>query len=379
MLGILVTMMATAFFVDLPGVVEEATYSLPDIELSLDPSRVVRVEIDRTGAYVKLERIHGSWRITDPVNDAVDDDAIAQLLKGIAQFRLTNMVSTNPARQGKFQVDGSGTRVTITTEDGSSIPIVIGKQARDENRTFIRPASSNTVYLADGITPGMINRELRDWRHRTVYQTDPGRITAISLKEGAETFVFRKTGRAWQLDGGVVPREIMTAMLDGISNIQALDFVDAPRLVRNQSMMLVNVTGLHPISLEFLAHSASTEHVLLRTSASPVLFAVNKALVHRLQQAIDYFSVPPEPLGDIEGDPSVAPQEDRAATIAPQPQEGSIEDEGDLIVHSVMRGETLESIAHKYRINSHQIKEWNQLEDGAISAGMELYIFVRRR
>ncbi len=62
----------------------------------------------------------------------------------------------------------------------------------------------------------------------------------------------------------------------------------------------------------------------------------------------------------------------------PAPAQGGADDEGELKVHVVKKGETMTSIATSYGVTVEQILKWNLLKSISIKPGQELYIFVRK-
>jgi LysM repeat protein len=403
LLGTLVTIMGVAFIVAVPTGLEESTYAMPDIQLSFDPSQIVRIEIIRNNAYMRLERMQGGWRITEPVDLAVDGKSLDQLLKGIAKFRLTGLVSSNPSKQGIFQVNERGTKVVLTSEDGRSVPLIVGKASSRQNQAFVRPASSNTVYLAYGVTPAMVNRDLLDWSGRKIYKTDSETINSISVQLRSEIFFLHRSGNNWTCEDREIPHPIMSTLLKNVSDIQAEDFVDTTFINTGLPLLKVAIAGRDPIRLEFFGRALSSAKLFLKTSGTPSMFVVNKATIEGVNRLAGFLSEPEqqpvpvevakkekekekEPPKEVALVPASKKQEIQKQEVQLVPQSTSqmskgqsVADEGDLVVHSVKRGETLESIAGKYTVTTDQIKRWNQLQKGTVSPGMELYVFVKKK
>ncbi len=55
------------------------------------------------------------------------------------------------------------------------------------------------------------------------------------------------------------------------------------------------------------------------------------------------------------------------------------EDEGDLQVYTVLRGETMTTIAKKFNVTVEQILKWNLLKSISVTPGQELYIYQRKK
>ncbi|MBI5022221.1 MAG: DUF4340 domain-containing protein [Ignavibacteriales bacterium] len=59
-----------------------------------------------------------------------------------------------------------------------------------------------------------------------------------------------------------------------------------------------------------------------------------------------------------------------------QPPES--DEEGELIVHTVAKGESMTTIAKKYSVTPEKIIKWNLLKSIAVKPGQELYIYVKK-
>ncbi len=85
---------------------------------------------------------------------------------------------------------------------------------------------------------------------------------------------------------------------------------------------------------------------------------------------------------------SVTPDSAPSAKVPPAPSNplnnaplstpASSEDEGDLTVHTVKKGETMQTIAKKYNVSVERILKWNLLKSISVKPGQELYIYVKK-
>jgi membrane-bound lytic murein transglycosylase D len=79
------------------------------------------------------------------------------------------------------------------------------------------------------------------------------------------------------------------------------------------------------------------------------------------------------------------PQKDESIpgghTVTPQPASPSSmpDDEGELTVHTVKKGETMTSIAQQYKVSVEQILKWNLLKSISVKPGQELYVYTKKK
>ena len=431
-LGLLLVMMAIVYFVNRPEDIE-ATYTVPDIQITLNPASIVRMEIERERQYVRLERIRDVWKITEPVRYIADDEAISALVDGIAKFRLMRQVSSNPEKQKIFLVDNRGTKFKLTNDDGKKLSFIIGKEDPSTKQTFLRLDTSNTVYLIQGISPAMINREVKDWRQRTIYRIDPGEIKQISIQRGGNKVVVQRQGNQWVSEGVFIPSTMMNSTLKAISYLRAEDFIDTSLIVNASPELRVEVSAASQIRMDVYPNRANYSQHLVKTSLSPNMFVIGKAATKELVNIGEYLYTPPavtstqpeqtttqtqpvqppptkpswatpgqrQQITPVQTTPVQAPPAQRTPTVqtppvrtsptrttppSQQPQQtrapqtsrvATNEDEGDLIIHTVIKGETITTIAQKYKVTVEQIVRWNLLKAASVRPGQDLYIFVR--
>jgi hypothetical protein len=394
LLGLLVVMLAVAYFIQRPTDIEDVTYSTPDIQLSLNPTHVVKIEIDRNKQYVRLERIKDVWKLTEPVHYEIDDEAIKDLLDGMAKFKIIGLVSSNPEKQKVFQVNEQGTSVIFTSSDGKSTPLIIGKTDANTKQTFVRPASSTSVYIAQGLTAPMVNKNLREWRQRTIYRADPKVVQLVSITSGSDKYVLRKRNNRWSTEEKAIPTNLVSQALDVLSYLRADDFVDTALIIDRAPKLHVEMMGQELLRLDIYPHGSNASKFFLKTSASQNIFVVGNAIAQELSKITEYLAVPPQPVA-VKEEPikpaTKAPVQQQTTPITQQPtkdtkspptspkETGKTEEEGELTVHTVKKGETMTVISKNYNVTVEQILKWNLLKSIAVKPGQELYIFVRKK
>jgi LysM repeat protein len=78
--------------------------------------------------------------------------------------------------------------------------------------------------------------------------------------------------------------------------------------------------------------------------------------------------------------PKAPPLPKQTETAFPIEQEDpTLEEIGELTLHTVKSGETIESISRKYRVTLRQIMKWNALSTPKVKPKQDIYIFVRKK
>jgi len=70
--------------------------------------------------------------------------------QSVADFRLLGLVLVQPRKQDLFDVGESGTSFTVPPMTGGRCLLVVGKMTSLPSRSYVRPSTSDMVYLAKG-------------------------------------------------------------------------------------------------------------------------------------------------------------------------------------------------------------------------------------
>lgn len=487
---ILLIVLGAVVYLFLPSEEEQmSSYTKPTLSFAVDSAAVIRVDIDRPQDSITIENVGGHWTITSPAEYAADPTAVSQLIGSFANFTVGSLISDNPAKQGLFQVDSTGTLVTLTERSGDAHSIVIGKMGPSFSEVYFRLPDRSDVYLGGGITSWSLNKDVKGWRDRTIYALPTESITGVTMSVGSQSRSFTRDSTGWKSGREQVPNETINPVLATLSRLRADDFIDSP-VEYTGAPARVTVTGAADATLDLHRLASDTSKYAVESSGSPQKFIVSSYTASQLLKPIGMPAVaartqtPPvkksaeepvraparetesvpareepkpavvtPPAGDRtrqaepvrageesepagvnpfkqrdagESRPSITPSKPAGGGGATEPavrqperkpvneqvtkpptrkpptttpaqrqqsktpertetkkpakktEDGKIEDEGDLIVHVVKRGETMTSIAAQYTVSVEQILKWNLLKSISVKPGQELYIFVRK-
>jgi LysM repeat protein len=361
------------------------------------------------------------------------------------KFRVGSLISSNPEKQTVFQVDTSGTKLTVTERGGKSTSVIVGKMGPSFSEVYFRLPASKDVYLGEGLDTWMINKEARDWRDKTILIAPSETIRDLTYSVGNKLYEFHRDSTVWKAGGKAVDVSVINPALTSLSNLHADDFVDAPASIQSHPAT-VKVHASDDVTLTFIPVLPDSSKYYVQKSSSNQTFLVSKWTAQQILKPVEQHAVSSKPVEAVAEIPkeeppstSIAPQVtpkkevakkiespvaspkkepktkpvERAALQKKEPvgkaneetltgnqdkpaavkepvknpkvtkptttqSASSADDEGDLTVHTVVRGETMRTIAQKYNVSVEQILKWNLLKTIAVRPGQELYIYVRK-
>ncbi len=108
--------------------------------------------------------------------------------------------------------------------------VLLGKNGPDIFSTYVRAKDAGTVYLVPGILKNMADRELKDWRDKTIWKLNEDRIGRYTVAGDKNLQLRKDAAGAWQAvcDGRTFAVEKNAAMqaVQSFAALKAVDFMD---------------------------------------------------------------------------------------------------------------------------------------------------------
>jgi hypothetical protein len=193
---------------------------------SYDSAAVDKIEIHSPAGAITLANEAGTWMVIAPTRHRADGSAVASAIGRGRNVRLTGLVSTNPGKQGVFQVDSLGTRVLVYEHGTLKAGFVIGKPGPSWTETYVRRDGSTDVYLGEGPLSYLYAKSLKDWRDRTILREAEGTVKTIRYQYGDTVFALQFRDSLWTVDDQRANDATVRGVVSSLSNLQADDFID---------------------------------------------------------------------------------------------------------------------------------------------------------
>jgi LysM repeat protein len=452
LVSLLLVLGAVTYFL-LPSQKEhESSYEPVDVNVKVDSASIVKIQIDQKAKSVAMENVGGKWMITSPIRYAADQAAIRQLLGGLSKFKVGSLISSNPEKQNLFQVDSSGTKLLITDRSNKSVSIIVGKMGPSFSEVYFRVPSSKDVYLGEGLDTWTINKEVKEWRDKSILSAPAEAVKELTYTLANKEVQFQHDTSGWKSGGKPVDAGTVTPALNQLANLHADDFIDTLMKIETHPTS-VRVRAAEDATLNLYPSTPDSAKYFVQVAGSPQLFVISKWTAQQILKPVEPASAPPKPPAQIarkkkppassptitgenkealqrsaeqsaappkkvetsktpRTETAAAPKKEPAVTAlrhdsvsapsgtqaqphkpnpvsrrtepsAPAAQktqnsESAIDNEGDLTVHTVKRGETMTTIAKQYGVSVEEILKWNLLKSIGVKPGQELYIYVKK-
>lgn len=269
----------------------------PKETVTVNPDQVTRVWVHKADGDVELVKSGSDWRLTKPVDYPANQDMITTMLKSVEALKLEDVISSNPATRGTYQVDSTGTEVAIWAGDKQVMGLIIGKSSADWTHTFVRRKDGNEVFRAEGVIAYNFNRRPEDWRDKSILKLDEPTVTRVALeypKERVQLALVRADSTHWNLEvpgKGTEPADSTTAarLVQGAAKLSTVNFATDAEAVGKDfaaaDFRLAVTAGATTHRVDFL--STDETKLLARRDGSPTLFSLYKSNLGNLMKKPD--------------------------------------------------------------------------------------------
>lgn len=288
---------------------------------------VQKVQIHGGGKEIALAQKDDSWSIEQPGPYAADGGTARNYLSTLRSMRAVDFLSDQPTDLTTYGLDNP--RLTITLylgKDNAEKKLLFGKDT-DKKEVYVQGSGQPTVYTVSDWVFRDLNKEVADFRDKTVLAFDRDKITAVEAtrKDGGHFKLVRGDDKQWRLDGesGKPAETTITQFLSDLHDLKGYEIAadhpsDLAPLGLDQPVLTVTVFGEdhQPVGTALLGlrpADAKKDYTAM-TAGAPTVFLVRDYLFTRLNKQPQDFVEKPTPT---------------PGAVAPTPPAGASADEGD--------------------------------------------------
>jgi hypothetical protein len=206
----------------------------------LDREKLDTLEITTPGKpTVTLVKTDGSWSLTQPVAAKADKDAVDSALAKLAELEAVGIAATKAENHAKLEIDDAQAVHVVAKQADKTVADLYVGGLRSGN-TMVREQGSALVVSAQGSFKYAFEKELKEWRDRTIVETDTDKLASVTFQNASGTLRFVRAGdgqaSTWTQAPGDKPLvgfdgEKTKAVITSASHLHATDFA-APEITR---------------------------------------------------------------------------------------------------------------------------------------------------
>jgi hypothetical protein len=238
--------------------------------VQVDSVAVDRIDVKTTMSEIVLAKKGVEWFVQKPVVYRADHANIANVIHQSKTLEVKNIVSSNQQKHSVFQVDSSGTLVTLYENGVQKASFVIGKPGPTFSDSYARLSSSNDVAVVAGVSSYTFNRPVKDWRDKTIFSAPRESIRSVEYHFGDTTFSLAFKDSSWKVGEDSANVSAVESVLSSWSKLEADEFVDSlpPVLPKVTSTVIIG-----DVQIRFYEVKSPAKYYV-QSSASPQWFEV---------------------------------------------------------------------------------------------------------
>jgi hypothetical protein len=227
LIGLFAVLLIIAFLVlQKPGEQSTSSSSI-GLLFEIDSVSVDKIEVKSPSTSLAVEKRGTEWFITQPITYKANQGNICQIIHQIKNLEMKNTVSNKPEKYTIFNVDQTGTQITVYEKGTEKASFILGKMGTSYTESYSRKLNSDDVVLVEGAYSYSFNRPVKDWRDRSIFSMPRESIKEVQYQYGDTVFSLAFRDSIWFIGREKARRTAVDGILSALSNLQADDFVDS--------------------------------------------------------------------------------------------------------------------------------------------------------
>ncbi len=288
--GIFVVL-ALAYYLTQTGAVD--TRSIDPDKFVIDEAKLTAIAVSTPTGKLEFVRTGVAWKLD---NYPVDTMRMNSFLDQITALELDRMITRNPEKQSKYEVDEQSTHLILKGDNGSILlDLILGKQGANYQENFVRAAGENEVYAVKSNLGSYRTMEASRFWDRTMTDLDVNQITQVTF-EGELNYLLQREGPVWTFDGKPVDLDKVTNMLKALENLRANNFRETitDENPFYQSIQIKLESG-QSIDLVFHLKDEQASSLLVGVTDRTKVFEYSKSGLNRFKKEYEDLIADPRP------------------------------------------------------------------------------------
>lgn len=148
---------------------------------------------------VELKKQSGRWHITSPLSYRADQNVVETLLRNLEDLKSDGIISTKIERRSEYGVDSTGSHVRVVGGGNELASFIVGSPSRNYTHSYVRKSGADEIYLARGVLNRIYDKELTDWRDKTILESPGEDITGVSIDGMKGAYALLLEDNMWVL------------------------------------------------------------------------------------------------------------------------------------------------------------------------------------
>jgi len=168
---------------------------------AFDPDDISQIKITNGDVVVEFRRTENGWYIGPDPKDRASVDAVRRLIETALGTPILDRIDAGEiGDRDQLSLYGlKKSRVQLDFIGDRDLSLLIGKDAADESRAYVRFEGSRDIYLIPDDLVNLILSPPQDFRDRMLARLSPDRVDRIVINRPAGEIELRREASGWQI------------------------------------------------------------------------------------------------------------------------------------------------------------------------------------
>lgn len=204
--------------------------------LTIQPDQIVKLGYtkadDGKNLQVQMAKEGSQWKILAPIEFPGDTEGVTRLLKTFEDLRFEKSIDATPEKLKEFGLEQPKIVLALTDKDGKETTIRIGAKSPVGYSSYAKVDESNKVYLVNHYAFTASNKELFDFRDKSLRWPNMDQVKAIGYQHEDDPIVaLKRIDKDWLIEKPKKFKGDATAVREFLTffeNQRVVKFMDEP-------------------------------------------------------------------------------------------------------------------------------------------------------
>jgi hypothetical protein len=199
LLLIFLALAAYVYFYEVEGGKKrEKIKELEEKVFNFESDSINTIAIDGAKGSFLFVRDQDGWRIEKPIKTDGDKSTINSLLSTLSNMKKDREFTIDKSELASFGLAGHPLEIRLTHNNGTEDFLCYGDETGIESKIFVTNTDT-VIYTVPAYTKNSVDKDLFDWRDKSVVKVNRNDIRELYLKNSSGAFHLVKEGADWSL------------------------------------------------------------------------------------------------------------------------------------------------------------------------------------
>lgn len=272
--------------------------------VAFNADEVNKIEVkskDADNSIIVLRKGANNWQVTDGERTyQAESETIDSYFEELLKIKSQRLAAKSKNKWSEFQLtDSAATQIKLFNEKNKSLlNILIGKfsykQIQDpygrnniQGISYVRLADEEEIYAVDGFLPMSLNKNLDDWRNKTLIKLNKGDIKKVSFVYPDSSYTLELKDSVWYAGNLKIDSKKAESFLSGLQNKKGFNFNNDFQAVSNpiyqlkiegDNLMDININCYEIEEGKYIIHSNQNKEAFFDSDENGLVNQIFKPL-----------------------------------------------------------------------------------------------------